>query len=71
MNNLHDKEPVCFCKKCLSLAIKVEEDMEYCDTCGADEISELPVEKWGKLFYDKYGQKYLDMPNKMFKEMVK
>jgi hypothetical protein len=57
------KEPVLYCKKCLSLRIRDIpglEDSIYCDSCGSTDISECSIEKWKVLYKEKYGHDYLD-----------
>ena len=66
-NNEHkeeyNKEPVYYCKKCLSLKIgyvAVLEGSEYCEDCNSTNIGKAPIEEWDKMFFKKYGYHYLD-----------
>ena len=57
----YDKEPVFYCKKCLSLAIKrLHNILDYCDNCGSTEIDETDIHTWEKLYVNKYGVKFLN-----------
>lgn len=57
----YDKEPVYYCKKCLSLSIKTLHNvLDYCDTCGSTEIGEVNIHDWEKMYINKYGVKYLN-----------
>ena len=66
-NNEHkeeyNKEPVYYCKKCLSLKIgyvAVLESSEYCEDCNSTNIGKAPIEEWDKMFFNKYGYHYLE-----------
>lgn len=66
-NNEHkeeyNKEPVYYCKKCLSLKIgyvAVLECSEYCEDCNSTNIGKAPIEEWDKMFFNKYGYHYLE-----------
>ena len=66
-NNEHkeeyNKEPVYYCKKCLSLKIgyvAVLEGSEYCEDCNSTNIGKAPIEEWDKMFFNKYGYHYLE-----------
>jgi len=53
--NGYNKEPVCYCKQCLSLNIKTEEGLEidYCDTCGSTDLGVTDIFKWEELVKQK------------------
>lgn len=56
-------EPVFYCKNCLSLKIKTVPGMielDYCDDCGATDISKTNIETWRQLYKDRFGFDYLD-----------
>ena len=56
-NSEYNKEPVFYCKHCLSLNIRHIpriEDSEYCDECGATSIAEGSIEDWESLYIQKY-----------------
>ena len=66
-NNEHkeeyNKEPIYYCKKCLSLKIgyvAVLEGSEYCEDCNSTNIEKAPIEEWDKMFFKKYGYHYLE-----------
>ena len=66
-NNEHkeeyNKEPVYYCKKCLSLKIgyvAVLEGSEYCEDCNSTDIGTTTIEEWDKMFFNKYGYHYLE-----------
>ena len=66
-NNEHkeeyNKEPVYYCKKCLSLKIgyvAVLEGSEYCEDCNSTNIGKAPIEEWDKMFFNRYGYHYLE-----------
>lgn len=59
-HNEYDDEPVVYCKRCLSLAIRSEEDTDYCDKCGSTEIDEANIFDWEKMYGCKYGGNYLN-----------
>ena len=66
-NNEHkeeyNKEPVYYCKKCLSLKIgyvAVLEGSEYCEDCNSTNIGKAPIEECDKMFFNRYGYHYLE-----------
>ena len=69
--NAYSKEeynavPVWYCKNCLSLRIKKDEDDiidEYCDECGSTNIKISTIDRWDKIYEYKYDCKYLDKKN--------
>ena len=61
--NDYNKEPVLYCKHCLSLNIRnvpMIEDSDYCDDCGATDIGKCSIEEWESLYVERYGHKYLE-----------
>lgn len=59
----YNKEPVLYCKNCLSLrilSVRGMEDSDYCDECGSTVIESSSVEDWENLYKKRYGTKYLD-----------
>lgn len=56
----YNKEPVVYCKRCLSLAIRTEDGTEYCDKCGSTEIESANIFDWEKMYEQKYGGSYLN-----------
>lgn len=59
--NEYDLEPIKYCTKCFSLAVKYEEsiDVEFCGDCGCTNIGETTVEEWERLYEKKYGKRYI------------
>lgn len=53
----YDEEPVCYCVKCLSLAIVEEDDITYCKKCGCSVVGTTDVYTWKKMKYLKYPPK--------------
>lgn len=70
MNNLnkekqseYNKEPIYYCKNCLSLRIRnipLIDQSDYCDECGSTNIEQCTIEEWEELYINKFGHKYLD-----------
>jgi len=56
-----NREPVFFCKHCLSLNVQQDEFAgDYCADCGKTDIRELTLSQWEQLYKDKYGYKFLE-----------
>jgi len=53
----YDEEPVCYCVKCLSLAIVEEDDIAYCKKCGCSVVGIADINTWKKLKDMKYPPK--------------
>lgn len=61
--NEYNKEPVYYCKHCLSLKVMSVaglSDAEYCDECGSTNIESTSIEEWETLYKEKHGMRYLD-----------
>lgn len=61
LNNLHseyDEEPVYYCKRCLSLAVKSIGQYDYCDDCSCTDIGTTDIFTWEKMYKDKYGKEF-------------
>lgn len=56
----YNEEPVVYCKRCLSLAIRTEDGTEYCDKCGSTEVESANIFDWEKMYGQKYGGSYLN-----------
>ena len=58
-----DDEPVLFCRNCLSLKIlntsNEGEGVDYCDECGSTLIGSTDIDKWKKLYRQKYNKDYV------------
>lgn len=61
-NTDYNKEPVFYCKHCLSLKIRDAglPNLLYCDECSSADIDSISIEEWGTLYENKYGYKYLN-----------
>ena len=62
-NDIYNKEPVFYCKSCLSLKIRFiqsMQDSDYCDECGSTDIGQSSIEEWEKKYIEMYGQPYLE-----------
>lgn len=59
----YDSEPVCYCKRCLSLrivAIPLVPGQFCCDECGTSELAEATdIEEWKKLYRERYGHDFI------------
>lgn len=58
-NKEYNEEPVFYCKSCLSLKI-INNDIDYCDTCGSTDTSKVSIEQWQELYKKRYGRKYIN-----------
>lgn len=54
----YDKEPVAYCRDCLSLAIRVTSfhDLSYCDECGSTDIGFCRIDEWAAKYKKAYGR---------------
>ena len=62
-NDIYNKEPVYYCKSCLSLKIRnivSMEDSDYCDECGSTNIETCSIEEWEDKYKEKTGHRFLD-----------
>lgn len=51
----YNEEPVYYCSRCLSLAIKADiDDFCYCDKCGSTQIEQCDIFHWEALYRDRY-----------------
>lgn len=55
----YNKDPVYYCKCCLSLKIRALGDEEFCEDCGAMDIATTSIEEWEKMYEEKYGHKFI------------
>lgn len=59
--NEYNKEPVHYCKHCLSLKIRVlGEDTDFCDNCGSTDTEITDITSWEIMYENQYGKKFLD-----------
>lgn len=67
-----NREPVHFCKHCLSLDIQTDEFAgDFCADCGRTDIRELTISQWEQLYKDTYGYKFLESWEKQKKKKQK
>lgn len=62
-DSLYNDELVHYCTNCLSLKIKtvlVDDDLDYCEECGATDIAQTSIENWEEMYKEKYGMYFLD-----------
>lgn len=52
----YNREPVYYCKHCLSLKILTALDQDYCDDCGSSDIGITSIEDWEQMCIDKFGK---------------
>ncbi len=55
----YNNEPVEYCTKCLSLAIRECEGTPYCDKCGSTDIKKANIFDWELMYAKKYAGSYL------------
>lgn len=62
VNSEFNEEPVYFCKRCLSLNIKIDSnEEEFCDECTSTNILKTNIFKWEELYKLKYGKLFLNI----------
>lgn len=57
----YNKEPVFYCKKCLSLAIIAYNEAgieQYCNSCGSIDIATTSIEDWQTKYKERYNKEY-------------
>lgn len=55
--------PVFYCKNCLSLAVvslESYDNIDFCNECGSTNIDRIDIREWEKLYYKKYGHKFIE-----------
>lgn len=68
----YNNEPVCFCKKCLSLKVlRIDDEDCYCEDCGSTDIGQTSIEDWDIRYQKMYGHKFLDWKNPNHKDWTK
>lgn len=63
----YNDEPVYYCSNCLSLKIKTVKygmDLDYCDECGATDITQTHIHRWVRLYKGRYGFDYITRKHK-------
>lgn len=59
----YDEEPVCYCRRCLSLRIKdvpMMDDSDYCEDCGSTDVGSCSIGEWEAIYERRHGVRYLD-----------
>lgn len=59
----YNEEPVHYCTNCLSLRIRQVNDMpdlDFCEDCGGTCIEKIHIERWEKLYVERFGFRHLD-----------
>ncbi len=66
----NNREPVHYCKLCLSLSIRTIEfekgsngedrDLDYCNCCKGSDIGKASIGAWEMMYEEKHGEKFLD-----------
>lgn len=65
VNPEYNKVPVSFCKRCLSLNIKVQDGEEdFCDDCGSTNILTTNIFEWERLYMEMYEKPFLKIKNR-------
>ena len=61
----YDEEPVQYCAKCYSLRITHDDttDSDICSVCGSTDIATTTIDRWEKLYENRYGHKFVDRSN--------
>lgn len=58
--NEYDREPVYFCKYCLSLDIRtMDDEYDYCNQCGSTAVESTDIVHWDELYKLRYGKHLL------------
>lgn len=58
----YNKEPVFYCRNCLSLRVKVvpiDSSLDYCDECGSTNIDRANIKEWENFYKERYGTSFL------------
>lgn len=61
----YDDEPVQYCAKCYSLRIMHDDttDSDICSVCGSTNIATTTIDRWEKLYENRYGHKFVSRSN--------
>lgn len=56
----YNKEPVFFCRRCLSLHIREDISIgDYCSTCGSTIVESTDIYTWETMYKNKYGIEFI------------
>lgn len=57
-----NSDPVYYCDKCLSLAIRIINDEScYCDKCGNTNVNTTDINNWQQLYEERYNKKFINI----------
>ena len=61
----YDEEPVQYCARCYSLKIMHDDttDSDICSVCGSTDIATTTIDRWEKLYKNRYGHKFVSRSN--------
>lgn len=61
----YDDEPVQYCARCYSLRIMHDgtTDSDICTVCGSTDIATTTIDRWEKLYENRYGHKFVNRSN--------
>ena len=61
----YDEEPVQYCARCYSLRIMHDDttDSDICSVCGSTDIATTTIDRWEKLYENRYGHKFVNRSN--------
>lgn len=54
------EDNVFYCARCLSLAIKIFRDQDFCIDCGSTDIKEASFKDWEAVYKSVYGVNYIN-----------
>lgn len=57
----YDKEPVFYCRHCLSLLIETIPNLnnsEYCGKCNSTNVGKCNIHEWEEMYKQRYGHYY-------------
>ena len=56
----YNKEPVHYCKDCLSLRILGMDNYNFCDSCGSTNIDTASIDDWNEMYFKKHKYYYIE-----------
>lgn len=55
----YNAEPVVYCKSCLSLKVRVFDNVDYCDECGCTVTDMTDIASWEEMYKKKYNKPFI------------
>lgn len=52
--------PVYYCEHCLSLKVKCDAPIDYCDKCSSTDISHCSIDEYDRIYEKRFGEKYFN-----------